>query len=511
MTMSLRSTVLAALSVLPTVQCAVPSVRFGSTAAPVLRSRADCAGDPACTCDALQKTMTGENATLFPSDGDRYADFEDENYSAACRLPATCFVNPKSAQEVSTVVKHLAQSGTKFAIRSGGHNYIPGVGSIEEGVLVSLSSLNSVVLSGDKKTVKVGPGNRWQDVYEALVPQGLIVVGGRVGPVGVGGLTLGGGLSYFATGRGLAFDNVKSFEVVLADGTIVTATANNKYSDLYKGLRGGASNIGIVTNYELYTFPVGEFNVDARSYSANQTSDLLHAVADYQKKGQLDPLSSITIQLVDTGLNVLLLYNKAVQQADAFSAIYDVGAYTPIMPAFNGSFLDVLQLAGAQFPTGEVRTYGETFTHKADGDLMVELYDIFKEEITNLPSGASAVWVPNPVAASVATKGKQYGGNLLGLQEVPQQWYEWFITWTDPSQDSTIWDVSRKITQRCTQTTKAKGLSLPYLFMNTAGKEQDVLSSYGAASLATIKATAAKYDPNQVFQKQNDGFLLRKL
>ncbi|XXG94942.1 Cytochrome c oxidase copper chaperone [Hypoxylon texense] len=510
MTMSFRSTVLAALSVLPTVQSLV---RFpaGKTAAPVIRPRADCAGDPACTCDVLRATLTGDNATLFPSDGAKYTDFEDENYSAACRLPAACIVNPKNAQEVSTVVKILSQSGTKFAIRSGGHNYIPGFASIdEEGILVSLEALNSTVLSGDKTTAKIGPGNRWQDVYEALVPEGLIVVGGRVGPVGVGGLMLGGGLSYFATDRGLAFDNVKSYEVVLADGTIVTATASNSYSDLYKGLRGGASNFGIVTSYELYTFPVGNFYIDARSYSLNQTSDFLHAVAEYQNKGQLDPLSSI--QLVETGSNILLLYNKPVQKADAFSAFDALGSYTPILPAFNGSFLDILAVTGAQFSTGDISTYGETFTHKADGDMMVALYDIFQEEIANLPAGASGVWVPNPIAASVATKGKQYGGNLLGLQAVPQQWYEWFITWTDPSQDATIRSIATRITQRCTTATKTKGVSLPYLFMNTAGEEQDVLSSYGTANVATIKAVAAKYDPNQVFQKlQNDGFLIRKL
>ncbi|KAI1775594.1 FAD-binding domain-containing protein [Hypoxylon cercidicola] len=510
MTMSFRSTLLTALSVLPTVQAAA-QIRARDTAAAVLRLRAECAGDPACTCDVLRTTLAGDNATLLPSDGANYVDFEDENYSAACRLPAACIVNPKNAQEVSTVVKLLSQSETKFSIRSGGHNYIPGFASIDEkGVLISLSALNSTELSGDKSTAKIGPGNRWQDVYEALVPEGLIVVGGRVGPVGVGGLMLGGGLSYFATDRGLAFDNVKSYEVVLADGTIVTATADNTYSDLYKGLRGGAANFGIVTSYELYTYPVGEFYVDARSYSLDQTSDFLHAVAEYQKEGQLDPLSSI--QLVETGSNILLLYNKPVQQADAFNAFYNLGSFTPILPAFNGSFLDILALTGAQFSTGDIRTYGETFTHKADGNMMVELHDIFQEEIANLPTGASAVWVPNPIAASVATKGKQYGGNLLGLEEVPQQWYEWFITWTDSTQDTTIWNISQIITQRCTDATKTKGVSLPYLFMNTAGKEQDVLNSYGSANVATIKATAAKYDPTQVFQTlQNDGFLTRKL
>lgn len=82
--------------------------------------------------------------------------------------------------------------------------------------------------------------------------------------------------------------------MVLANGTIVTASADNEYSDLYKGLRGGTSNFGIVTSYELYTYPVGDFYVDARAYSPNQTTDFLHAVAEYQKEGQLDPSSSIS-------------------------------------------------------------------------------------------------------------------------------------------------------------------------------------------------------------------------
>ncbi|KAI1408776.1 FAD-binding domain-containing protein [Hypoxylon sp. FL1857] len=519
MTASLRNAVLTALSVIPTARSVAQiPVSVDGTAAPVLRAQPNCAGDPVCTCKVLQGTLTDVNATLLPSNGVTYQDFEDENYSAACRLPAACIVNPRSTQEVSTVIKILSQTGTKFAVRSGGHNYIPGFASVDEGgVLISLSNLNSTVLSEDKKTAKIGPGNRWQAVYETLVPQGLTVVGGRVGPVGVGGLMLGGGLSYFATQRGLAFDNVKSYEVVLADGSIVTASADNQYSDLYKGLRGGAANFGIVTNYELYTYPAANFYVDARAYSPNQTVDFLHAVAEYQKEGQLDPLSSISgmynsIQLLSTGPTILLLYNAPVQQAKAFEAFYNLGAYQPIAPAYNGSLLDIMALTGSRFSTGNVRTYGETFTHKADADLMVELYDIFTEEIANLPSGATGVWVPNPIAASVATLGKQNGGNLLGLQEVPQQWYEWFITWTDPAEDQTIWDISQRITQRCTDAANAKNLSLPYLFMNTAGMKQNVLSSFGAQNVAFIEAIAAKYDPGKVFQTlQNNGFLIRNL
>ena len=163
---------------------------------------------------------------------------------------------------------------------------------------------------------------------------------------------------------------------------------------------------------------------------------------------------------------------------------------------------------------------------------MIELYDIFTEETKNLPADASAVWVPNAIPASVATLGKQHGGNLLGLQEIPQQCespihfhdlflagtdnvplgYEWYITWTDPTQDTAILDLSQRITQRCTEAAKAKDLLLPYLFMNTAGRTQNVLASYGAENVEFIKTTAAKYDPEQAFQKlQNGGFLIRDL
>ncbi|KAL7629588.1 hypothetical protein AAE478_001110 [Parahypoxylon ruwenzoriense] len=510
MTASLRVAALTVLAVLHTAQSIAQSPVRADNAAPfMLRAKQDCTGDPTCTCEVLRKALGGPNTTLLPSDSAAYEDFADENYSAACRLPAACIVNPKDAQEVSTIVKIVSQAGTKFAVRSGGHNYIPGFASINgAGVLVSLSGLNSTELSKDKKTARIGPGNKWQAVYNALIPEGVVVVGGRVGAVGVGGLMLGGGLSYFASERGLALDNVKSYEVVLADGSIVTASANNKYSDLYRGLRGGATNFGIVTSYELYTYPAGDFYVDARSYSPDQTSNFLRAVAEYQEEGQLDPLSSVS----DSGPTILMLYNEPVQQAKAFDAFYALEGSQPITAPFNGSLLDILALTGSRFGSGDIRTYGETFTHRADADLMVELYDIFAEEIANLPTGASGVWVPNPIAASVAKLGKQYGGNLLGLEEVPQQWYEWFITWMDPAQDDTIQEISSRITQRCTDAAQAKGLSLPYLFMNTAGKSQDVLGGYGAENVEFIKAMAAKYDPGQVFQKLlNNGFLVRDL
>jgi FAD/FMN-containing dehydrogenase len=93
---------------------------------------------------------------------------------------------------------------SKFAVRGGGHMPIPGYNGIDKsGVLLSFSNLMTLSLPGDKSTVSVLPGNRWRDVYAYLKPFGLAAVGGRVGHVGVSGLLLGGGISFYSSQYGL--------------------------------------------------------------------------------------------------------------------------------------------------------------------------------------------------------------------------------------------------------------------------------------------------------------------
>lgn len=119
-------------------------------------------------------------------------------------------------------------------MRSGGHSPNPGFSSIAKpGVLIDLSGLDGISVSDDKETVSIGPGQRWGNVYDALDPYGVSVIGARIPNVGVGGLLLGGksgvpcmkrgwaslkhflpgGYFHFSAKYGLAADNVKSFEV----------------------------------------------------------------------------------------------------------------------------------------------------------------------------------------------------------------------------------------------------------------------------------------------------------
>ncbi|KAK0130204.1 hypothetical protein ONS96_000728 [Cadophora gregata f. sp. sojae] len=165
-----------------------------------------------------------------------------------------CIVHPISAEDVSQAIKVISRHTCIFAIKSGGHAMFPGASTASGGIVLDLHLLNRLELSGDKETAYVGPGNRWGVVYEFLKPWNLTVVGGRVGDVGVGGFLLGGGISFISRRYGWGCDNVRNYEIVLANGTIsnISHTSN---PDLYFALRGGGKNFGVVTRFDLETYP----------------------------------------------------------------------------------------------------------------------------------------------------------------------------------------------------------------------------------------------------------------
>lgn len=114
--------------------------------------------------------------------------------------------------------------------------------------------LNQTTYDPDNSIASVGPGARWLDVYKTLDEYNFGVLGGRIGTVAIGGLLLGGDCSLYLFRQGFATDNIAAFEVVLANSTIVTASAQEN-SDLFTALKGGGNNFGIVTRFDPMAFP----------------------------------------------------------------------------------------------------------------------------------------------------------------------------------------------------------------------------------------------------------------
>lgn len=156
-----------------------------------------------------------------------------------------CIVSPADARDVARTVMILGKLQTKFSVRSGGHMANPGFSNApENAVLVELGSLRQLSMSRDRSSLSVGVGNRWGSVLKYAEEFDRTVVGGRVADVGVGGLLMGGGLSYFTPGMGLACDNLLSVEIVLSDGRIRRASRNEN-PDLFKAIKGGSANFGM--------------------------------------------------------------------------------------------------------------------------------------------------------------------------------------------------------------------------------------------------------------------------
>jgi len=158
-----------------------------------------------------------------------------------------------SAADVIAAVNYGREHKLLIAIRGGGHNG-PGFGSVDDGLVIDLSQMRSVRVDPKTRTVRVDPGCTAADLDHATHAFGLAVPLGIVGSTGVAGLTLGGGTGYLTRKHGLTVDNLLEVDMVLADGSFVTASKDS-HPDLFWAVRGGGGNFGVVTSFLFQAHP----------------------------------------------------------------------------------------------------------------------------------------------------------------------------------------------------------------------------------------------------------------
>ena len=141
------------------------------------------------------------------------------------------------------------------AVRGGGHN-VAGLATVDDGIVIDLSSMNAVHVDPDAGTARVQGGALWADVDHETQAFGLATPSGIISTTGVGGLTLGGGFGWLSRKHGLSADNLQSANLVTAGGRFVTANQDDT-PDLFWALRGGGGNFGIVTSFEFALHEVG--------------------------------------------------------------------------------------------------------------------------------------------------------------------------------------------------------------------------------------------------------------
>ncbi|MGV9770656.1 FAD-binding oxidoreductase [Streptosporangium sp. NPDC003464] len=206
-------------------------------------------------------------------------------YTAASRSvlasgsPA-CVLRPRSVGDVRAAVRFAADAGLSPAVRGGGHSFA-GFGTTDDGVVIDLSELANVeVIDKERHLVRIGGGATWGQVATALAPHGLAISSGDTKSVGVGGLTLTGGIGWKVRKYGLALDNVVTVEVVTAGGEVVQASAEEN-PELFWAIRGGGGNFGIVTAFEFAAHPTTDVFYGRIVFPASEAAAVLQGWADH--------------------------------------------------------------------------------------------------------------------------------------------------------------------------------------------------------------------------------------
>jgi FAD/FMN-containing dehydrogenase len=185
---------------------------------------------------------------------------------------------------------------------------------------------------------------------------GIAFTGGRVPGVGVGGLTLGGGYSFFSPQHGFVADNVLNYEIVLASGEITNANETHS-RDLFRALKGGSSNFGIVTRFDISAFKHGDVYRGAVVYPISTTSHVLHSTAWFTENNYADPSSGLSVEfsfktsssdkyvladIVHTGdlenhdaLVPFLLIEPQISNSAGIEPIAGFAPHGPIPPAYR--------------------------------------------------------------------------------------------------------------------------------------------------------------------------------
>jgi FAD/FMN-containing dehydrogenase len=169
-------------------------------------------------------------------------------YGGIDRRPAA-IVRAANVDDVSRVIALARETGVELAIRSGGHS-IPGHSTTDGGIVLDLRDLNALEIDAEARTAWVGGGVTTGRYTDAAAEHGLATPFGDTGSVGIGGLTLGGGVGYLVRKHGLTIDNLLAADVVTADGKLLRADADS-HPDLFWALRGGGGNFGVVTGLQL--------------------------------------------------------------------------------------------------------------------------------------------------------------------------------------------------------------------------------------------------------------------
>ncbi|KAL4745378.1 hypothetical protein BDW72DRAFT_198698 [Aspergillus terricola var. indicus] len=464
----------------------------------------------------------GLSDILYLPSSDVYSARVESYWSLTAQLKPWAIVQPRNTEEVSKAVKAIvATPDVKFAVRSGGHMQWPGANNISNGITIDLGLMNSTTYDPEMGIASLQPGGTWAKSYQELEKQGRMVAGGREGKVGIGGLLAGGGKTFYTCRVGFACDQVVNCELVLADGSIINANDTTN-PDLFRALKGGGNNFGIVTRFDMTTFSAVDVWDCTITYPRKVTAQLSEAIVDLTKNLAAYPddhILAMWTYLPKTEEHFVMMN---MMNLDGVKEPKTLGKFLGIPEQMNRVDKTVsvaTKLTSFVVPSGKYDTWYTT-TFKADPQIILKSASVFESLISTLKTQVPnwnfyTQMVLQPLPVSFGAHSTARGGNMMGLDQIKDDCIllVWAVEVDTPELNVNVAGPALKsaIGEIEMYSRSVKG-DVGFRYLNYCDKEQDPLGSYGEENVRHMREVAGKYDPDGVFQKRAPGgFKLSKV
>ncbi|KAF8180623.1 hypothetical protein BJ912DRAFT_980935 [Pholiota molesta] len=459
------------------------------------------------TCSHLQSSLGSD---IVQTSGTEYQASAGNAWSLfnAKDLPP-CIVFPRNAAHVQVAMAAIFRDKIRYAVQAGGHSAMTGWNSVPDGILFFFSHMQNVTYDPIGDTITLEPGIHWGDALTQLSPFGVAPLGGRLGDIGTG-LLLGGGLSYLSGEYGFSSNAYVELDVVLVTGKLVTATAINQFSDLFRALKGGANRFGIVTRYQVKAIHVGtsedtNFFGGLILYPNSSAEALINATAKY--------VSTVN----DTNASILMAFTNTVNGSEITAShiltLFYHGSSLPT--SIFGDFLSIPSTVSQLGPVSYVdannilgagadRGFGQLFGASAFKDGVVEQYaNAFRSwnEYTETIQSAlfGTVLAFTPIIDAQILAGRANGGNPMdpprgnyAAVEILSQ-----MSAGVPTLPSFVQTARNTL---FSQIPRSPGVPL---YINECDAGQNVFATYGKFN--ELRTTYAKYDPTRFNVRFTDG------
>jgi FAD/FMN-containing dehydrogenase len=389
--------------------------------------------------------------------------------------------------DVVAAVNFSRENELLVAVRGGGHN-VSGRALCDDGMVIDLSRMKGIHVDAKNHIARVQGGATLGDVDRETHLFGLAVPAGIISKTGIAGLALGGGVGWLVRKYGLTCDNVRSFDIVTADGKPHVASANEN-EDLFWALRGGGGNFGVVTSFEFRVHPVSTVLGGLIMYPRDRAMEVLRFYRDFTQ----------------TAPEELTAYAALLHTPDGIPAVAVIACYCgdvargeqvlKPLRSFSSPMVDLIQpmpfpqmqtLLDAGFPSGNHNYWKSTFLRELSDDAIVVLVE--HANLATSPLSGVVIEFYGGVASRVGVSETAFA------QRQAQYSVLFLAQWVDPGESQRHIEWARSLAD------SMRPFSSGAYFLNYLGEEgEDTIKAAFGPNYDRLMAVKKKYDPKNFF------------